>query len=258
MTPDHEHIEELLAGYVLQTLSGEDAAEADRLLVSHVPGCSLCREALAGFQELTGELALAADPAEPPDLLLPSLKTQLSDRPIGRARSFFLYAAAAVLVVAVGLAGWNFMLSSQVSTSEKRQASLSNMLNTLLKEDGSKMVALHTGSEAGAALPESPAPVPMPGGPSVMISFQPGAPHAWILGVNIPQPDPGHVYQLWLGRAGSFTPAARFAPGPDGYVQQFIPADLTQYDEVAVTMEVATIYVVTPTGPVRWDARVYP
>ena len=37
MTEDHERIDELLAGYVLLSLSGEDAAEADRVLIDHVP-----------------------------------------------------------------------------------------------------------------------------------------------------------------------------------------------------------------------------
>ena len=37
MTPDHDAIDELLAGYVLQALSGPDAADADRLLAEHVP-----------------------------------------------------------------------------------------------------------------------------------------------------------------------------------------------------------------------------
>ena len=49
MIEDHTAIEELLAGYVLRSLTGEDASEADRLLSDHVPICSLCRQTLAGF-----------------------------------------------------------------------------------------------------------------------------------------------------------------------------------------------------------------
>ena len=62
MTEDHERIDELLAGYVLLSLEGEDAAEADRLLSEHVPGCARCRRTLADFQALSGDLALAAAP----------------------------------------------------------------------------------------------------------------------------------------------------------------------------------------------------
>ena len=37
MIDRHGETQELLAGYVLQSLSSEDAAEADRLLTEHVP-----------------------------------------------------------------------------------------------------------------------------------------------------------------------------------------------------------------------------
>ena len=57
---DHERIEELLAGYVLLALSGEDAIEADRLLSEHVPTCPMCRETLAGFQVCSIRLKLVS------------------------------------------------------------------------------------------------------------------------------------------------------------------------------------------------------
>jgi len=55
VTEDHERIDELLAGYVLLSLSGEDAAEADRILVDHVPSCPTCRANLSEFQAVAGE-----------------------------------------------------------------------------------------------------------------------------------------------------------------------------------------------------------
>ena len=50
MTTDHERTQELLAGYVVRSLSGEDAAEADRVLTDHVPGCDECRSTLDAFR----------------------------------------------------------------------------------------------------------------------------------------------------------------------------------------------------------------
>jgi hypothetical protein len=47
LTETHESIEELLAGYVLRSLSGEDAARVDHLLSDHVPLCPACRDSLA-------------------------------------------------------------------------------------------------------------------------------------------------------------------------------------------------------------------
>src|SRR6059036_381924 len=74
MNEDHDRIEEMLAGYVLLGLSGEDAVEADRLLSEHVPSCPRCRDAMAGFQAVAGDLALAVSPAQPPDLVLPRIR----------------------------------------------------------------------------------------------------------------------------------------------------------------------------------------
>ena len=54
LTETHEAIEELLAGYVLRSLSGEDAARADHLLSDHVPQCpALPRFALPCSRPLT-------------------------------------------------------------------------------------------------------------------------------------------------------------------------------------------------------------
>ena len=77
MTNDHEAIDELLAGYVLRSLSGEDAAEADHLLSDHVPTCAACRDTLAAFQDLSADLALDAVPLAPPETLLPRLQREL-------------------------------------------------------------------------------------------------------------------------------------------------------------------------------------
>src|SRR4029453_4436603 len=86
MNEDHVRIQELMAGYVLDGLSGEDAVEADRLLSEHVPSCPLCRDQLAGFQAVAGDLALAVSPAQPPDLLLPKIRPGGAEAVGGRGR----------------------------------------------------------------------------------------------------------------------------------------------------------------------------
>ena len=67
---DHEAIDELLAGYVLRSLTGEDAEAADRLLTDHVPECTDCRATLDAFQGLTGDIALVAAPVPVPASLI--------------------------------------------------------------------------------------------------------------------------------------------------------------------------------------------
>src|SRR5207247_8260206 len=87
MAEDHDRIEEMLAGYVLLGLSGEDAVEADRLLSEHVPSCPRCRDAMAGFQAVAGDLALAVSPAQPPDLVLPRVRRGGAEAPGRRRRA---------------------------------------------------------------------------------------------------------------------------------------------------------------------------
>lgn len=252
MSPDHERIEELLAGYALQALTGDDAAETDRLLATHVPTCLTCRRTLQDFQDVTGELALVARPVEAPETLLPGLRKQTAHSPAKQRRPFFVYASAAMLVLVVGLAGWNFMLSSQVTTSEQRQAARSNMINRIMAEADSEMITLD---------PEAPAPAAAASGtyaPAIVVSYEPGAAHVWIFGMNIPQPDGGNVYQVWLVRGGAPAASARFVPGEDGYVETFVPSDLALYDEILITEESGAFLVLRPSGPVRWNAAVTP
>jgi predicted anti-sigma-YlaC factor YlaD len=107
---DHEAAEELLAGYVLGSLTGADAEAADRLLDEHVPDCITCRDTLDAFRGVTGELGLVADPLTPPEPLLPRIERELTGGRRRRlpqwrpARMVAGAAAAVVLIGAVGLA----------------------------------------------------------------------------------------------------------------------------------------------------------
>src|SRR6266540_2959742 len=106
MNEDHDRIQELLAGYVLLSLSGEDAVEADRLLSEHVPSCPLCRDQVAGFQAVAGDLALAVSPVQPPDLLLPRIRRGVDETPIrGRHRASLVAVAAGVAAGLVEVSG---------------------------------------------------------------------------------------------------------------------------------------------------------
>ena len=245
MSTDHERIDELLAGYALRALEGPDAVEADRLLLEHVPGCDRCRATLADFEVVAGDLALSAAAAAPPDLLFPSIRRSLDTRRARGGRGAVAWVAAAAMVVVLGLAGWNVLLNSQVGSSERRSAALRNMVGTLMQEDGSQMVALE--DEAATDIPAPAEPRPR-----LLLSFQPGAPHGWVLGMDIPQPAPGTVYQLWLGRGGVYVPSERFVPDEIGVVRVFVADDLAAYDQVTVTEEPAQIIVVQPGGAFRW------
>ena len=102
---EHDRIDELMAGYALRSLSGEDATEADRLLSQHVPDCARCRETLLALSDTVADLAFAADPIAPPETLLPRLHRELEPRerpPLGRWAG--VAAGVAVVLVTGGLA----------------------------------------------------------------------------------------------------------------------------------------------------------
>lgn len=119
MTETHEAIEELLAGYVLRSLSGEDAERADHLLSDHVPQCPACRDSLAVFQAVTADLSLDPSPVQPPDTLLPRLHRDLGvqDR---RRRPVAIFAVAASVVAVVGFAGLAVSQNMRVNDTRSR------------------------------------------------------------------------------------------------------------------------------------------
>src|SRR6266540_7150260 len=124
MNEDHDRIQELLAGYVLLSLSGEDAVEADRLLSEHVPSCPRCRDQVAGFRALAGDLALAVSPVPPPDLLLPRIRRGVAETPVRRRNRASVVAVAAGVAAIVGLAGLSVQLGGRVSRTEQQRGRL--------------------------------------------------------------------------------------------------------------------------------------
>jgi anti-sigma-K factor RskA len=62
----HEtHVTELLPGYALDCLEAEEAL----MVASHLTKCAQCREELASYRAVTGQLAMAVPDMQPPDTL---------------------------------------------------------------------------------------------------------------------------------------------------------------------------------------------
>ncbi|MGH2576262.1 MAG: anti-sigma factor domain-containing protein [Actinomycetota bacterium] len=221
MNEDHVRIQELMAGYVLDGLSGEDAVEADRLLSEHVPSCPLCRDQLAGFQAVAGDLALAVSPAQPPDLLLPRIRRGVAET-VRRRRRASLVAVAAGVAAIVGLAGLSVQLGGRVSRTEQQRGRLLAAME-VLQQPGANPVSLESQGQTAAGLVEV-------SGPGLQLMF--------VIGTDVPMPSPGRVYQLWLGTNGTFVRVedGRFVP-EDGLVLLELTVDTARYDEILVTEE---------------------
>ena len=218
MLDDHDEIEALLAGYVLRGLTGPDAKTADALLSDHVPTCAACRDALTRFQGISAELAFAADPLPPPDLLLTRLHREL--RPRSRRRGpVRIFAVAAGFVAVVGLTGLTVSQGMRAGGLEETARHLSNMLD-LASQPDAQMTSL-SGTSSAAPLTEISAP---------------GTEVFYLFGRDVPPPPPGHVYRVWLVAGDAATPVGEFLPD-DGLVAIRLAFDPTRYDEILITVE---------------------
>ena len=225
MTEDHERIDELLAGYAMLSLDGEDAAAADRILAEHVPSCFTCRQTLSDLHDLGGELALAADPVTPPDLLLSRIRHAMDDVPLSgrpsRRGSFVALAASVAALVAMG--GLSFVMAGRASRAEDRTTTAIELLS-LMRSPGVAPVRVdpqgETPSESGF-LEVSASDVR----------------RLYLAADGCPDPAPGHAYQLWLGNDGTFTPFGEMFVPTNGVVLLELVVDVSRYDELWITEE---------------------
>lgn len=219
MTESHETIEELLAGYVLRSLSGEDAVRADHLLSDHVPHCPACRDSLAVFQGVTADLALETAPIRPPDTLLPRLHRELGaqDR---RRRPAAIFAVAASVVAVVGFAGLAVTQNVRVNHAQSRIDNISSAFD-FARRPGASMVQVDSNSSDT--------------GPITEIS-QPGTERFYLVGKDVPMPPDGTVYRVWLLSGSQATFAGEFLPVP-GYTVVTLEFDPSVYDRILISVE---------------------
>jgi hypothetical protein len=221
LTETHEAIEELLAGYVLRSLSGEDAERADHLLSDHVPHCPACRDSLAVFQGVTADLALDAAPLPPPDTLLPRLHRDLGvqDR---RRRPVAVFAVAASVVAVVGFAGLAVTQNMRVNDTRSRMDDIRSAMDFATRP-GTSMVQVDS-SDSGTE-------------PITEIS-RPGTERFYLVGNDVPMPPEGAVYRVWLLSGTQATWATDFVPEP-GMMVVALEFDPSRYDRILISVEPA-------------------
>jgi Anti-sigma-K factor rskA len=232
---DHDHVEELMAGYALRALADEDAREAERLLSDHVPGCPRCRRTLLAFSDTVADLALATDPVAPPEPLLPrlhgSMEPRRGRRPVGR----WVGVAAGVVILLV--AGVAVSQGLRVDDLQERNELFAQALR-LAQRPGADTEPL---TEADAT---EPAPVSTVSAPDVG--------HFFLVGSDVPPPPPGSVYGVWLSDGVDAVFAGTFVPMP-GVTVVRVEFDRSRFDRVLVTVEVSGDTADEP-GQVVWEA----
>ena len=225
MTEDHERIDELLAGYVLLSLSGEDATEADRILAEHVPSCDRCRTTLSELQAVSGDLALAAPPADPPETLLPRIHRAIDEVPLAgrtpRRGVFIAVAASAVALVAMG--GLSLVLGSRLSDAQTRAGTALEILSAM-RSPGAQPVNVTPQDETP---PES----------GMVEVSAPDVRRLYIAAEYCPEPAAGRAYQLWLGNDDGWVPVGDMFWPEGGVVLLEVEVDVARYDEIWITEE---------------------
>ena len=239
--PDHERIEELLAGHALHTLSEHDAAQADLLLADHVPTCPSCLRIVSDFQAVAGELALAADPVPPPDLVLGRIHRgigQIPGVPLGRA-SFVALAVSVVALVAMG--GLSFVMVDRASEAQDDRSLALELLSVMSSPGVSPVSVNQQGSESS--------------GPDFVGVAAPDIRRFYLVADVCPEPKPGHAYQLWLGSQGVFEPVGEMFVPSGGSVLIKLTVDVARFDAVWITEEVASTPPTLPSASGRsWRA----
>lgn len=230
----HDRVEELLAGYALRALSGEDAAEADRVLAEHVPGCDRCRATLFAFTDVTADLALAADPIDPPETLLPRLHRELEPRARRAVGRWAGVAAGVAVVVASGLT-----LSQGMRITElRRRNELVNDVLAYIQRTGATSDPLVGAGSFGT-------------GPMSEVSA-PDVGHFYLLGTDVPPPPSGTFYGIWLSDGAEPVFVGDFPWGPGVRVVN-VPYDRSRFDRVLITVEEVDAAPTAP-GPPVWEA----
>lgn len=249
MTEDHEHIDELLAGYVLLSLTGREADEADRILAEHAPGCARCRQTLADFQAVAGDLALAAPGADPPDTLLPRLHREIDEVPLagrglrrGVVRRGAWVAVAASVIALVAMGGLSLVLGSRLSNAETRAGTALEIL-AAMRSPGAQPVNV---------APQGDTPME-----SAMVEVSaPDVRRLYVAAWDCPEPASGRAYQLWLGRDGEWTAVGEMFWPDEGVVLLELEVDVAAYDEIWITEEeVGPAPSVPNTDGLSWHAQ---
>src|SRR5206468_8481676 len=106
-------------------------------LTEHVPFCAGCRESLAGFQRVAGELALDAPAVEPPELLLPRIQRELEPSLSRRRPRGIMFGAAASLVAIVGIAGIAITQGMRANNTQAQRDLVSGALDLSRAADAS-------------------------------------------------------------------------------------------------------------------------
>ncbi|HVF03757.1 MAG TPA: anti-sigma factor [Frankiaceae bacterium] len=242
MTAGHAAWDELAAGYAVNALEPEE----EHAFVGHLRGCDRCRDTLAELEQVTGQLAYAAEPATPPaELGRRILDAAAAERPAvfgktppmiaavgsdraprqrrpGRVwqptfRAATLATAAAVLVV-LGLGGWNFVLRGDSRAKEIALERRDKALTCLASPEGRRFV------------------MSSPGGQRATSCLSDGRAYLVVDRLEANDRDSSVYVLWWLDGQGQPKPVERFDVAAAGTAVYELPIEASEGDVAAMAV----------------------
>jgi len=225
----HDELRDSVPALALNALPPEEEME----LRSHIEACAECEHLLEAHSDTAAMLALAAEPMRSSaglrDRVLRAASetkqiTQASVTPIsaGRRRMWqervTLLAAAAALVVAVGLSGWmvSRMKAQNQLIAEQRQAF------AVASSPAVDIVSMSSTSNARGARGQIFLPGTSDSAAIIMTGLK----------------DPGkNIYELWLIKGGVPQPVRSFTPDAAGIAVVYMNQTVGSGEGMAVTLE---------------------
>ncbi|MFL6183437.1 MAG: anti-sigma factor domain-containing protein [Actinomycetes bacterium] len=231
----HSEYEELAAGYVLGALEPDD----EHVFQQHLSGCPVCEANVCELEAVTGELAYAAPPVEPPATLWAGIQREIrpeaARRPAvpavpaagpggRRLRLLPALAAAAAILAVVVLSLWNLNLRDQNALYRDRVAALEQAAQ-LANDPTASLVRLDDG--AGAA------------GAQATVIASTRQDRGVLLVQNLPPLQRNRVYELWGVPGGVIAQAEKAVV--------FVPLRRqgTQALEFSVPIQPGTVFAIT-------------
>ena len=234
---EHTEFEELAVGWALHSLEPDD----EEHFADHLPGCGQCRRTVDEATATLGRLAQGVVDARPPVELRARLLSAAAEipqetdtkvaevRPPGWSgggeswlpRRWLLIAAAAILVVTVGMAGWNGVLRHDRGEQSALAARYRQAV-TELTRPGARLATLQDTD----------------GNSIATVAARNGK--ASVVTLSLPANDQQHTtYVLWGLKSAKPTPLGTFDVLRDGVDVRTVKltAALDRYPEFAVSRE---------------------
>jgi anti-sigma-K factor RskA len=242
----HSEYEELAAGYVMGALEPDD----EHVFQRHLDGCPVCEANVRELEAVVGELAYAVPPADPPDTVWAGIRREIRSEAVrpeavpqapapaqarapapararrgGRVQRLLpRLAAAAAILLLVGLSVWNASLRDQNATYRDRVAALEEATR-LANDPTASLVALDdaegtTGAQA-----------------AVIVSSRED--RGVLLIENLPPLQRDRVYELWG------VPGDNIADAQKALVFVPLRRQGTQTLEFEVPIQPGTVFAIT-------------